>query len=77
MRRRLFWEQKHLKSHGPSRLTTCFRFLALALTGGAETRSNTSVCLKVTDLDATQVKKMAAILEKVSGTHEPWAPLWE
>ena len=28
-------------------------------------RSNTSVCLKVTDLDAAQVKKMAALLEKV------------
>jgi len=27
-------------------------------------RSNTSVCLKVTDLDADQVKKMAALLEK-------------
>lgn len=27
-------------------------------------RSNTSVCLKVTDLDAAQVKKMAAALEK-------------
>jgi len=27
-------------------------------------RSNTSVCLKVTDLDAAQVKKMAALLEK-------------
>ena len=28
------------------------------------TRSNTSVCLKITDLDAAGVKKMAAILEK-------------
>merc|ERR1719183_3235884 len=28
------------------------------------TRSNTSVCLKVTDLDAAGVKKMAALLEK-------------
>ena len=28
------------------------------------TRSNTSVCLKVTDLDADGVKKMAALLEK-------------
>jgi len=27
-------------------------------------RSNTSVCLKITDLDAAQVKKMAGILEK-------------
>ena len=27
-------------------------------------RSNTSVCLKVTDFDADQVKKMAALLEK-------------
>ena len=27
-------------------------------------RSNTSVCLKITDLDADQVKKMAALLEK-------------
>jgi len=27
-------------------------------------RSNTSVCLKVTDLDAAEVKKMAALLEK-------------
>jgi len=27
-------------------------------------RSNTSVCLKVTDLDADQVKKMAGLLEK-------------
>ena len=27
-------------------------------------RSNTSVCLKVTDVDAVQVKKMAALLEK-------------
>ena len=29
----------------------------------ASIRSNTSVCLKVTDLDAAQVKKMAALLE--------------
>jgi len=29
-----------------------------------ETRSNTSVCLKVTDLDSAGVKKMAALLEK-------------
>ena len=30
----------------------------------ATARSNTSVCLKITDLDAAGVKKMAAILEK-------------
>ena len=30
----------------------------------ASVRSNTSVCLKVTDLDADGVKKMAALLEK-------------
>ena len=28
-----------------------------------ETRSNTSVCLKITDLDADGVKKMQALLE--------------
>merc|ERR1719440_1122274 len=32
--------------------------------GDATTRSNTSVCLKVTDMDADSVKKMAALLEK-------------
>ena len=45
-------------------MRACHRWMEFLSGDDPSVRSNTSVCLKVTDLDADQVKKMAGLLEK-------------